>query len=283
MGDRAPITGVDYGQTIDLNGVQVSFHPAGHILGSAQVRAEFRGEVWVISGDYKVAADATCAPFEPVRCHTFVTESTFGLPIFQWVPQAEIFRDMNAWWRENQAAGRASVLFAYALGKAQRILAGIDPTIGPIFTHPAVETCNADYRASGIALPPTAAVGDAPIRHNWSRSLILAPPSARNAVWKRKFGPSATAFASGWMCVRGALQRRGVDRGFVLSDHADWPDLLHAIAATGAERILVNHGYVAQLVRWLQNSGLDAAPLNPAFEGENDAGEMPELEEPVAK
>jgi putative mRNA 3-end processing factor len=139
--------------------VQVSLHPAGHILGSAQVRIEHRGEVWVISGDYKLGADATCAPFEPVRCHTFVTESTFGLPIYRWRPQADLFDEINRWWRSNQLASKASMLFAYALGKAQRLLAGVDPTIGPIFTHGAVERLNHDYRASGVALPTTTYAG----------------------------------------------------------------------------------------------------------------------------
>jgi putative mRNA 3-end processing factor len=171
------------------------------------------------------------------------------------------------------------LVYAYALGKAQRILAGIDPSIGPIFTHAAVETCNRDYRASGVALPLTTAVGDAPIRNNWSRALILAPPAARTVTWKRKFGPCSSAFASGWMCVRGALQRRGVDRGFVLSDHADWPELLQAIEATGAQRVLVMHGYIAALVRWLRQQGLEADPLNPELaEDAGDLDEMPELE-----
>jgi putative mRNA 3-end processing factor len=267
MGDDAVIQTAEYGEVVEINGVRVSLHPAGHILGSAQVRVEYRGEVWVVSGDYKVGLDATCAPFAPVRCHTFITESTFGLPLYRWRPQAEIFDQINAWWRANQAVGKASLLFAYALGKAQRLLAGVDPSIGPIFTHGAVERLVAEYRASGVALPPTsyAAVDR---RADWSQALVIAPPSALGTPWMRRFGNLSTGFASGWMQVRGTRRRKAVDRGFTLSDHADWPGLLDTIAATGAERVWVTHGYSAVLARWLGEQGLDAAVVQTQFEGE---------------
>jgi putative mRNA 3-end processing factor len=267
MGDAAIIQAVAYGKPIDLNGVHVSLHPAGHILGSAQVRVEHHGEIWVISGDYKAGADATCAPFEPVRCHTFVTESTFGLPIYRWRAQADLFDEINRWWRANQLAGKASMLFAYALGKSQRLLAGIDPTIGPIFTHGAVERLNRDYRASGVALPATtyAAAGRG---GDWSQALIIAPPSAQGTPWMRRFGTVSTGFASGWMQLRGTRRRKAVDRGFALSDHADWPGLLNAISATGAERVWVTHGYSAVLARWLSEQGLDATAISTRFEGD---------------
>ena len=267
---QARIDTLAYGEELLLHGVKVSFHPAGHILGSAQVRIEHRGEVWVVSGDYKVTPDPTCAPFEPLRCHTFVTESTFGLPVFRWPSQTSVFDQINAWWRENQAAGRASLLYGYALGKAQRLLAGVDAGIGPISTHGAVETVNVHYRESGIALPRTTVATQAQAPAKWSDALIVAPPSAHGTPWMRKFGEVSTAFASGWMCLRGARRRRTVDRGFVLSDHADWPELLGAVRATGAERILVTHGYIGAMVRWLQEQGLQAEALATRFEGEQD-------------
>lgn len=274
MNERARIDTLEYGETLDLNGVNVSLHPAGHILGSAQVRAEYRGEVWVVSGDYKLSPDPTCAPFEPVRCHTFITESTFGLPIFRWPTEESVFAEINRWWRENQAAGKASLLYGYALGKAQRLLAGVDASLGPIFTHGAVESLNVHYRNAGVLLPPSELATQA-VRKAWQDALIVAPPSAHATPWMRRFGDVSTAFASGWMCLRGARRRRSVDRGFVLSDHADWPELQQAIAATGAERVIVTHGYSATMVRWLQERGLEAQVFPTRFEGEQDDAPEP--------
>jgi putative mRNA 3-end processing factor len=268
----ASIESMEYGETRRIGGVSATFFPAGHVLGSAQIRLEFGGEVWVVSGDYKTTADKTCASFEPVRCHTFITESTFGLPIYRWAPQAEIFAEIDEWWRGNQLAGQASVLFAYSLGKAQRLIAGVDATIGPIYCHGAVEKLNEVYRENGIALPET--VHGSP-EAEWSRALIVAPPSVNGTPWMRKFGAVSTAFASGWMRLRGARRRESLDRGFVLSDHADWPGLLGAIDATGAERVLVTHGYRAQLVRWLTEQGRDAQSLETRFEGESAVEQEP--------
>ena len=283
LGPDAVIDTVDYGETVSLNGVSVSLHPAGHILGSAQVRVEHRGEVWVISGDYKIDPDSTCEAFEPVRCHTFVTESTFGLPIYRWPRQEDEFAQINAWWRENQRDGRASLLFGYALGKAQRIIAGVDPTIGPICTHGAVELLNEDYRAAGVALPPTERVTEVRGKRDWSQALIVAPPSAQGTPWIRRFGDFSAAFASGWMLVRGTRRWRAVDRGFVLSDHADWPDLLSAIEATGAERVLVTHGTTGVMARYLREKGLDAAPLKTEFESGEDESDGAPIPKPDAE
>jgi putative mRNA 3-end processing factor len=269
LGDAAAIEGTPYGETVVWNGVRISLHPAGHILGSAQVRLERGGEVWVVSGDYKVEPDPTCAPFEPLRCHTFVTESTFGLPIYRWRPQAEVFDQIHYWWRRNQERGKASLLLAYALGKAQRVLAGLDPSIGPIYTHGAVEKVNTVYRAAGVALPETIHAVTAGER-DWSRALILAPPQANGTPWIRRFGPVSTGFVSGWMRIRGARRRRSLDRGFVLSDHADWPALLDAIHATGAKSVGVTHGYRHPLARWLEDHGTAALPVETRFEGEQD-------------
>lgn len=268
LGPDAFIRTITYDETVDHNGVRVSLHPAGHVLGSAQIRLEHQGDVWVYSGDYKIAPDPTAAAFEPVRCRVFITESTFGLPIYRWPRPEDVFADINAWWKRNQAAGKASVVFAYSLGKAQRLLAGVDASIGPIYTHGAVESMTRAYRDSGVSLPPTIHVeGDG----DWPRALIVAPPAAADSAWLRRFGRQATAFASGWMLVRGARRRRSLDRGFVLSDHVDWPGLMDAIAATGAETILVTHGFVPVVVRHLKEKGRDAHPLETRFAAEDDS------------
>ena len=248
---------------LTVNGVSVSLHPAGHILGSAQVRLELNGEVWVVSGDYKTDPDPTATAFEPVRCHTFVTESTFGLPVYRWPPQREVFDDINAWWRANQESGKASLLYGYALGKAQRLLAGLDPGIGPILTHGAVERMTRVYRDAGVPLPPTTYAATLDRRTDWSRAIILAPPSADGSVWTRRFGSHSTGFASGWMLVRGARRRRSLDRGFPLSDHVDWPSLLGAISAhrrgagVGDPRLHGAGGALAQRARPRRESGGD--------------------------
>lgn len=272
-----------YGATVDHAGVRISFHPAGHVLGSAQVRLEHRGEVWVASGDYYVTGDfddpreynATCAPFEPVRCHCFITESTFGLPIYRWQSQSRVFADINAWWRDNAANGRASLVMAYSFGKAQRILLGVDPSTGPIVVHGAVEPLNRAYRDAGVALPPTLLATDVDDKSMLQRALIVAPPSVQGSAWTRRFGDYSDAFASGWMQLRGARRRRAVDRGFVLSDHADWPGLQRAIAATGAQRVIVTHGYEAVMVRWLASLGLEAGSFQTAFGAEEADDETP--------
>ena len=267
---EARVQALAWGAATSLGGVRISLHPAGHILGSAQVRLERGGEVCVVSGDYKTDPDPTTTAFEPVRCHTFVTESTLGLPIYRWPPQQDVLGDINDWWRANQAAGKASLLYGYALGKAQRLLAGLDPTIGPIFTHGAVERMTAVYRAAGVPLPPTVHAGTVDRQTDWSRAIIIAPPSADGSVWTRRFGAQSTAFASGWMLVRGARRRRSLDRGFPLSDHVDWPALMAAVDATGAERVWVTHGYTTAVVRWLRERGLDAQAVQTRFEGEVD-------------
>jgi len=273
VGSDAAVQTLAYGESISIGDVKVSLHPAGHVLGSAQVRIEYDGEVWVVSGDYKLQPDSTCTPFEPVRCDTFITESTFGLPIYRWRPPSELFSDLNRWWSENRAAGRASVVYAYALGKAQRVIANADASIGPIYTHGAVERLNEAYRASGVPLPPTHRVSETLRGHDFSGALIVAPPSAQSTPWLRRFGEYVDAFASGWMQIRGIRRRRAVDRGFALSDHADWPGLLQAISATHAQRVFVTHGYSDPLVRWLGERGIDAKTLVTRFTGEEGSAE----------
>ena len=255
LGARIAVEALEFGRPIHLNSVRVSLHPAGHILGSAQVRVEHRGAVWVVSGDYKTEPDATCEPFEPVRSHTFITEATFGMPSYRWEPQAKLFEDINDWWRENQRRGRASVLFGYALGKAQRLLAGVDGSVGPIVLHPLARRYARAYELAGMRLPRTS--------HQRDGALVIAPPMPTCAPWLRKLGEASVAFASGWMLPRGAAQRRGFDRGFALSDHVDWDGIIATVRATGAESVGVTHGSAATLVRWLRRNGWDAWPVEP--------------------
>ena len=272
LGSAAALQPLEWREPVDINGVRVSLHPAGHILGSAQVRVEHRGEVWVVSGDYKIEPDPTCTPFELVPCHTFITESTFGLPIYRWCAESEVFDEIRQWWTTNRDEGRASVLFGYALGKAQRLLAGLaDSTIGPVYTHGAVERLNADYRAAGVRLVETRYAGGLPKGHDFAGSLVVAPPSAAGSTWLRRFGDISTGFASGWMRLRGARRRRALDRGFVLSDHVDWPSLIATVEGTGAQRVFVTHGTREPLVRWLTEKGLEAHALAAHWKGEEDA------------
>ncbi len=261
---------IRYGETRSIGGAKVSFHPAGHIPGSAQVRVEVDGEVWVVSGDYKTAADGFCEDFEPVRCHSFISECTFGLPVFTWEDQATVAREINDWWAKNAAEGRASLLGAYSLGKAQRLLALVDPEIGPILTHGAVEGTNRVLRGQGYALPDTVQVVPDTDAKAYPGALVLAPPSALGSNWARRFGPASSAFASGWMRLRGVRRRRAGDRGFVLSDHADWDGLIAAIRATGAENVYVTHGYTDIFARWLTHAGWNAEVVPTEFGTDED-------------
>ncbi len=278
LGDDARIETIKYGEIQRIDGVKISFHPAGHVLGSAQLRVEYKDKIWVVSGDYKLTPDATCAPFEPIKCHNFITEATFGLPIYRWTPTEIIFEEINEWWRRNRERGKVSVIFAYSLGKAQRVMNGIDRSIGRIFTHGAVERLTEAYRESGVDLPDTKYVGAVENKKDFAGSLIVAPPSAAGSMWLKRFGAHSTGFASGWMVVRGARRRKAVDRGFVLSDHADWEELQIAIRATNAETVFVTHGFIPELVRWLNENGMNALPLKAQYVGEEGEIEEPEHE-----
>lgn len=268
LGDIALET-IPYGETRQMGTANVSFHPAGHVPGSAQIRIEVGGEVWVVSGDYKTVDDGFSEPFEPVKCHTFITECTFGLPVFSWTPQDQITADIHSWWAANQAAGRPSVLGAYALGKAQRILACLDPSQGPVLTHGAIENTNAVLRGQGLSLPDTTLVTPETKIKDHPGALVLATPAGMGSDWMRRFPNASTAFASGWMALRGVRRRRSADRGFVMSDHADWEGLNSAIKATGAERVFVTHGYTSQFARWLSEQGYEAGIVETEYEGES--------------
>ncbi|MDD9723381.1 ligase-associated DNA damage response exonuclease [Sulfitobacter sp. PR48] len=266
--------GIAFGETRRIGGADVSFHPAGHVPGSAQIRVALGGEVWVVSGDYKLVDDGFSEAFAPVKCHHFITESTFGLPVFRWMPQRDVAGQINSWWASCAAAGKTAFLGAYALGKAQRLLSMLDPEIGPILTHGAVEATNAVLRDQGLRLPATIHATDAVDPKQHPGAIVVSPPSALGSKWARRFGPQESAFASGWMALRGVRRRRAGDRGFVISDHADWPGLLSAITETGAENIYVTHGYTDVFTRYLNENGWQAQVIPTQFEGETlDAGE----------
>lgn len=269
LGKKINLQTVKYGEIVNINGIKISFHPAGHILGSAQIRLEFDNHVVVVSGDYKTGEDFTCQKFEPVRCNTFITESTFGLPIYKWPPQKEIFNEINNWWKQNIKEGKISILLGYSLGKAQRLISGLDPTIGPILAHSSVENINNCYRESGINLPHTTCLEKIKEKNIFREAIIVMPPSANNSLWMEKTENVSRAFASGWMQVRGTRKWRSIDKGFILSDHADWDGLINTIKETGAENICVTHGYVSPFVRWLNENGWNAFPLESEFQSEN--------------
>lgn len=273
LGSQIELDTLPYGKAQSINGVRISLHPAGHIPGSAQVRLEYRGEVTVISGDYKTEADGLSTAFEPVPCHTFVSECTFGLPVYRWEPQETIFRALNRWWATNSKENRCSVVFAYSLGKAQRVLQHLDTGIGPVFVHGAIWNTNQALAADGFVLPPAEKFTTTVPKTVRGQALVLAPPSAAGSPWMKQFAPYRTAICSGWMNIRGARRRRAVDAGFVLSDHADWPGLNQAIEATGAERVLMTHGFNDVFARYLQEKGLDASALQTLFTGESPDAE----------
>jgi putative mRNA 3-end processing factor len=276
MGADPTIDPVDYGTTLDLNGVRVSLHPAGHVLGSSQVRIEHRGEVWVFTGDYKRQRDPTCVPFELVRCDTLITECTFGLPIFRWRDPQIVADEINDWWRKNVERERTSLLLAYTLGKSQRVLSMLDPSIGPILLHGAVHAMVEAYRESGVTLPPAEYATPENAKKHKGRALVIAPPAAAGSTWVRKFLPISDGIASGWMQVRGFRRRRSADRGFVLSDHVDWPALIQTIDQTGCEHVIATHGYTGPLVRYLTERGMNASAFATRFKNEGEDEEETE-------
>lgn len=276
LGADISLQTVDYGDVFVINGVKFSLHPAGHILGSAQVRVEYKGEVWVVSGDYKLENDHFSAPFEPVKCHVFITESTFGLPIYKWQPQQEIFSEIDVWRTRNRDEDKASILMGYSLGKMQRILKGIQ--LGEnetIYAHGAIYALNERLREAGYDLPALTLVTKETDRKLFKGALVLAPPSVDSSTWIRKFNPYSLGYCSGWMALRGAKNRRAVDQGFVLSDHVDWPDLNQAVRETEAEKVYVTHGYTSIFSRWLNENGIEAGEVQTMY-GQEEESENPE-------
>lgn len=272
LGKDRPLQPLAYGEKLRLGDCWVSLHPAGHILGASQVRIETANSVTVVSGDYKRAADGTCRPFEPVECDIFVTESTFALPIYHWAA-SEIIRDqMITWWHENASQGHPSIIFAYSLGKAQRIMNLLAEQQGKtIYLHGAVQALASVYKDLGVNMIPFAPVSEQARRATYRQDLILAPPSAMGSPWMKRFPSARTAFASGWMEVRGTRRRKALDKGFVLSDHADWTGLISTIQETKAKIILTTHGNTATLAHYLRDSlGLDARELQGLTQVEDE-------------
>lgn len=270
--------------------------PAGHVLGSAMIRIRRApgatpgatpgddGGTWLVTGDYKLTADGLTETAELCRCDTLITESTFGLPVFRWQADAQLRLELNTWWHECQREGRTAVVFAYSLGKAQRVLTMADASLGPLMAHPAAMAMVEAYRAAGAKLPETSlatpgAIADA--RRGGVSALVVAPQSVDGSAWLASLGAVSTAIASGWMAIRGTRRRSNINRGLAISDHADWPQLLDACLQTGASRIGVTHGYTAPLVRFLTESGTAAFELATRFSGEhprpgNDGVDQPD-------
>jgi putative mRNA 3-end processing factor len=266
LGKDIQLQTLAYGEAVHAQGVRISLHPAGHIPGSAQVRLEYQGKVAVVSGDYKVEADGLSTPFEPVKCHEFVSECTFGMPIYDWEPQATVFQQINDWWRANAEQGLNSIIFAYSLGKAQRVLQHLQPEIGPVFVHGVIANTNEALAADGLILPEATRVNQDLPKSAYKGALIIAPPAVMNSPWMSKFSPYRTASCSGWMNVRGIRKRSSLYSGFVLSDHADWKGLIAAITATEAEKVYLTHGSTASFGKFLQEEkGIDAVALDTLF------------------
>jgi putative mRNA 3-end processing factor len=258
-----------WGETLNINGVKLSMHPAGHIIGSSQVRLEYQGEVWVFTGDYKLENDGLSGAWEPLRCHTFITESTFGLPVYHWRPQEQIYHDIQNWVLYNKAEGVSSVLIAYSLGKAQRLLQTLSRVTDRIFVHGAIWNTHEALLQDGWKLPAVQRLNTDTPKEQLKGAVVIAPPSAEDSAWMRRFAPYKTGVCSGWMQVRGHMRRRNTDAGFALSDHCDWPALLEAVKATGASRVFVTHGFQAALSRYLNEQGLEAQEVRTEFAGDD--------------
>ncbi len=269
---------VGWGEPVNINGVRVSLHPAGHIIGSSQIRVEQGGEIWVVSGDYKLENDGLSGEFEPVKCHSFITESTFGLPIYKWKPQSEIYEGIQSWVRGNQAAGKSSVLIAYSLGKAQRLLQPLSEVTDKIFVHGAVYNMHMALVHAGWKLPEVERVTPETPREALKGAVVIAPSSAEGSPWIRRFAPYAVGICSGWMQVRGNVRRKNADAGFILSDHADWPGLLEACKATEAECVYATHGFQAAFSRYLTENGIEGKEVKTEYGNDEEETQLSDLD-----
>ena len=272
---------IGYNETIFKNGVKISFHPAGHVIGSSQVRVEHKGNIWVVSGDYKLEDDGVCTPFEPVKCHTFISECTFGMPVYKWKPPTEVHEDINNWWRLNASEGKTSVIAGYSLGKAQRILQHLDLSIGRVFLHGVIANTHEALLRNGIHLQEATRITSELGRDQTKGGMVICPPSALGSPWMKRFYPYSFGYCSGWMTLRGAKRRRAADRGFVLSDHADWDGLIQAIDATECECVSLTHGYTASFTRYLSELGYDAHEAHTYYGGDEAVEEDSVPEESV--
>jgi putative mRNA 3-end processing factor len=260
---------IGWNEPVDINGVRVSLHPAGHIIGSSMVRVEYKGEVWLVTGDYKLENDGISGQWEPIPCNTLITECTFGLPIYQWKPQEEIYSDIRSWITENKVSGKNSVLIAYSLGKAQRLLQAVAPLGIPVYVHGAIWNTHQAITEAGVQLPTINRITPETPKTDLKNVIIIAPPGAEGTPWLRKLQPFSLGVCSGWMQVRGNARRRNADRGFVLSDHADWPALLKAVELCGAEKVFTTHGFTASFSRYLNEKGVESNEVKTEY-GAND-------------
>jgi putative mRNA 3-end processing factor len=281
LGDVS-VESIDWQQPLSINGVKISLHPAGHIIGSSQVRVEYNNDVWVVSGDYKTENDGISGQFEPVKCDTFISESTFGLPIYNWKPQPILYASIRQWIQENQDAGKTSVLIAYSLGKAQRVMQCVEG-IAPIFLHGAIWNVHQALLQAGFKLPAAERVTPETPKESFKNAIVIAPPSADGTPWMKRFSPYGVGVCSGWMQVRGNVRRRNADAGFALSDHADWKGLLEAVKATGAGKVFVTHGFQAAFSRWLTENGIEAGEVKTEYGGEEEEQEKPSTSEEQEK
>jgi putative mRNA 3-end processing factor len=267
---------VEWNEPVYMNGVTITLHPAGHIIGSSQVRVAYNGEIWVVSGDYKTENDGISGQFEPVRCHTFITESTFGLPIYRWQSQEVLFTAMRSWIRQNKEQGKTSLLLAYSLGKSQRVIKALAGSVDHVFVHGAVYNTQQALQNAGWQFPEVEKVTNDISKEMFHQNLVVAPGSAADTPWIKKMQPVSTGICSGWMQVRGNARRRNTDAGFALSDHADWDGLLQTVKATGAEKVFVTHGFQSAFSRFLNENGIEAGEVKTAFGNEEEDETIPE-------
>jgi putative mRNA 3-end processing factor len=282
LGDIA-VESIEWNETININGVRISLHPAGHIIGSSQLKIEYNNEVWVVSGDYKTEDDGISGTFQPVACNVFITESTFGLPIYTWKPQDEIFQNIRDWITGNRSEGKTSVLIAYSLGKAQRVMQCLKEIDVKLFSHGAVWNVHQSLLEAGYDLPFAERVTPETPKEKFKGNVVIAPPGADGTPWMKKFSPYSVGVCSGWMQVRGNVRRRNADAGFALSDHADWKGLLNTVKATGAEKVFATHGFQAAFSRYLNENGIVAAEVKTEYGGEEEEQEKPSTTEEQEK
>ena len=272
LGPDLNIQTLPYHKQITINGVKLSLFPAGHVIGSAQIRLEYKGEICVISGDYKVEYDGISTQFEPVKCHTFVSESTFGLPIYKWQPQQEVFAQIKDWISGNRDKNKTSVLTAYSLGKAQRLMKGLEG-YGDIYVHSSIANLNEGFLHSGVNLPETIRITPETRKEELQKGIVIVPPALSDGRWIKTLTSPATAVCSGWMQVRAGRRWQSADAGFALSDHADWPGLLSAIKATEAERVYITHGFTATFSKYLNEIGIESEEVKTQYGNEEEEEE----------
>lgn len=271
IGEDISIQTAAYGEKININGVQVSLHPAGHIIGSSQIRMEYKGYVIVFSGDYKTDNDGLSTPFELQKCNEFITESTFGLPIYNWLTPAEYASQMQSWVTQNQTNGKTSVFIGYSLGKAQRIMQSVQGS-GKIYVHQSIGRLNEGIESVGIDLPEYETINLHENAKETDGQIVILPPALFDSNVIKKIPNRATAICSGWMQVRGSRRWRSADAGFAISDHADWNSLIATVKGTEAEKVYVTHGQTAVFSKYLNEIGIDAVELKTIF-GDEEAGE----------